>query len=79
MKRALEYVAFLLTEHKEVGSSSGAGSAEAGTGCGPASTGSGESLQVSCEWTAAFSCWSKGVFQQAAELYAPRGISDPAS
>src|SRR3954468_19868702 len=55
----------LRTEHKEVGSGSGAGSAEVGTSGGLASTGSGESLQVSCDWTVAFSCWSKGQFQQA--------------
>jgi hypothetical protein len=79
MKWALVYVAFLLTEHKEVGSCSGAGSAEGGTGGGPASTGSGESLQAPFDWTVAFSCWSQGVFQQAAELYAPGGIRDPAS
>jgi hypothetical protein len=44
------------------------GSAEAGTGGGLASTGSTESLQVSCDWTVAFLCWSKGVFQQAVDL-----------
>jgi len=41
---------------------------EVGTGGGPASTASGESLQISCEWTSAFSCWSKGVFQPAGKL-----------
>ena len=43
----------LRTEHKEVGSGSGAGPAETGTGGGPAPTGSGESLQASFDWTVA--------------------------
>src|SRR5215208_4937837 len=42
----------LRTEHKEVGSGPGAGSAQAGAGGSPASTGSGESLRISCDWTA---------------------------
>src|SRR5215210_338467 len=61
----------LRTEHKEVGSGSGAGSMEVGTGGGLAYTGSGESLQASCEWTVASLAGAKAYFNRLSSLEDP--------
>src|SRR5215211_995172 len=58
----------LRTEHKEVGSGPGAGSAEVGADGGPTPAGSGESFPASFDRMVAFFRRSKGVFQQAVEL-----------
>src|SRR5215217_3920385 len=58
----------LRTEHKEVGSGPGAGSAEVGADGGPTPAGSGESFPASFDRMVAFFRRSKGVFQQAAQL-----------
>src|SRR5215204_263533 len=55
----------LRTEHKEVGSGPGAGSAEVGADGGPTPAGSGESFPASFDRMVAFFRRSKGVFQQA--------------
>src|SRR5215203_955685 len=57
----------LRTEHKEVGSGPGAGSAEVGADGGPTPAGSGESFPASFDRMVAFFRRSKGVFQQAVE------------
>src|SRR5215213_8043189 len=58
----------LRTEHKEVGSGPGAGSAEVGADGGPTPAGSGESFPASFDRMVAFFRRSKGVFQQAGEF-----------
>src|SRR5215211_2222896 len=58
----------LRTEHKEVGSGPGAGSAEVGADGGPTPAGSGESFPASFDRMVAFFRRSKGVFQQAGKL-----------
>src|SRR3954447_22886735 len=58
----------LRTEHKEVGSGSGAGSAEVGTSGGLASTRFGESLQASCECTVASFAGAKAYFNTLSTL-----------
>src|SRR5215204_5253398 len=65
----------LRTEHKEVGSGPGAGSAEVGADGGPTPAGSGESFPASFDRMVAFFRRSKGVFQQAVELYGVLGSS----
>src|SRR5215203_2661928 len=59
----------LRTEHKEVGSGPGAGSAEVGADGGPTPAGSGESFPASFDRMVAFFRRSKGVFQQADEFW----------
>src|SRR5215204_2880021 len=60
----------LRTEHKEVGSGPGAGSAEVGADGGPTPAGSGESFPASFDRMVAFFRRSKGVFQQAVQFTA---------
>src|SRR5829696_567748 len=67
----------LRTEHKEVGSGPGAGSAEVGADGGPTPAGSGESFPASFDRMVAFFRRSKGVFQQAAWFYPPHSSRCP--
>src|SRR5829696_21016 len=67
----------LRTEHKEVGSGPGAGSAEVGADGGPTPAGSGESFPASFDRIVAFFRRSKGVFQQAVQLRPLRTSDNP--